>query len=188
MGASRIPDPGFGNENHVSWLHKDWIPKDISLVVLDFDGVITDDRVYVNQHGEESVAAHRGDGMGIAMLKKTGVEVIILSTEKNPGRSGPGDKLGVEAFQGIDDKKSYLESILTEKKSPGSQVAYVGNDLNDLACFSLVGWAVAVADAHPDLLNQAQLILKKKGGHGAVRELCDLIINDKKQSETRIKE
>lgn len=152
------------------------LPENISLVVLDFDGVITDNRVYVNQHGEESVAAHRGDGMGISLLKKAGVEVIILSTEKNPVVQARADKLGIQAFHGIEDKKARLQSILTEKKIPGSQVVYLGNDLNDLSCFSLVGLTAAVADAHPTLLEQAQIVLQKKGGHGAVRELCDLII------------
>jgi len=153
--------------------------ENISLVVLDFDGVITDNRVYVNQHGEESIAAHRGDGMGISLLKKAGVEVIILSTEKNPVVQARADKLGIQAFHGIEDKKARLQSILTEKKIPGSQVVYLGNDLNDLPCFPLVGLAAAVADAHPILLEQAQVVLQKKGGHGAVRELCDLIINKK---------
>lgn len=152
------------------------LPENISLVVLDFDGVITDNRVYVNQHGEESVAAHRGDGMGISLLKKAGVEVIILSTEKNPVVQARADKLGIQAFHGVEDKKARLQSILTEKKIPGSQVVYLGNDLNDLPCFSLVGLTAAVADAHPTLLEQAQIVLQKKGGHGAVRELCDLII------------
>ncbi len=159
------------------------IPENISLVVLDFDGVMTDDRVYVNQHGEESVAAHRGDGMGIALLIKTGVEVIILSTEKNPVVQARADKLGIPAYHGIEDKKAQLESILAEKKIPGSQVVYLGNDLNDLPCFSLVGLAAAVADANPALIAQAQLVLQKKGGYGAVRELCDLIIMEKTQAE-----
>lgn len=159
------------------------IPENISLLVLDFDGVMTDDRVYVNQHGEESVAAHRGDGMGIALLVKTGVEVIILSTEKNPVVQARADKLGIPAYHGIEDKKARLESILAEKKIPGSQVVYLGNDLNDLPCFSLVGLAAAVADANPALIAQAQLVLQKKGGYGAVRELCDLIIMEKTQAE-----
>lgn len=152
------------------------IPENISLLVLDFDGVMTDDRVYVNQHGEETVAAHRGDGMGIELLKKTGVEVIILSREKNPVVQARADKLGIPAFHGVENKKTCLESILAEKNIPGSQTVYLGNDLNDLPCFPLVGLAAAVADAHPDLLDQAHLVLQKKGGHGAVRELCDLII------------
>ncbi len=152
------------------------IPKDISLLVLDFDGVITDDRVYVNQHGEEIVAAHRGDGMGISSLKKTGVEVIILSKEKNPVVKARGDKLKTPVYQGIDDKGKKLAEIIKEKGLTSEQVVYVGNDVNDLPCFPLVGLAVAVADAHPAVIGQAGLVLKKKGGFGAVREICDLIL------------
>ena len=152
------------------------IPSDISLLVLDFDGVLTDDRVYINQHGEESVAAHRGDGMGIARLKKAGVEVIILSKEKNPVVQARGNKLNVPVYQGIDDKDKKLADILKEKGLTGEQVVYVGNDVNDLPCFPLVRLAVAVADAHPSVKVQAGLVLRNKGGFGAVREICDLLI------------
>ncbi len=152
------------------------IPTTISLLVLDFDGVLTDDRVTINQQGEESVTAHRGDGMGIALLKKAGIEVVILSTEKNPVVTARANKLGIPAFQGIGNKDQKLSAILEEKNLSARQVAYLGNDLNDLACFPLVGLAVAVADAHPLVRKQAQLVLGKKGGYGAVRELCDLIL------------
>jgi YrbI family 3-deoxy-D-manno-octulosonate 8-phosphate phosphatase len=151
------------------------IPADISLLVLDFDGVMTDDRVYVNQHGEETVAAHRGDGMGIASLKKTGVEVIILSKEKNPVVQARGKKLNIPVYQGIDEKGTKLQDIIREKGLSAEQVVYVGNDVNDLPCFPLVGLAVAVADAHPEVRDQADLVLNKNGGYGAVREICDLL-------------
>lgn len=151
------------------------IPSVISLLVLDFDGVLTDDRVYVNQHGEETVAAHRGDGMGIARLKKAGVEVIILSKEKNPVVQARGKKLNITVYQGIDEKGKKLQEILKEKSLSAGQVVYVGNDVNDLPCFPLVGLAVAVADAHPAVKDQAGLVLSKNGGYGAVREICDLL-------------
>jgi N-acylneuraminate cytidylyltransferase len=153
------------------------IPEEISLLILDFDGVLTDDRVYVNQHGEEAVAAHRGDGMGISLLKKAGIEVVILSTEKNPVVMARAEKLNVPAYQGIDEKGEALQSILNERKISADQVVYLGNDVNDLPCFPKVGLAAAVADAHPDLLRKAGLVLSKKGGYGAVRELCDLILD-----------
>ena len=152
------------------------IPKDIALLVLDFDGVMTDDRVYVNQHGEETVAAHRGDGMGIARLKKAGVEVIILSKEKNLVVKARGDKLKTPVYQSIDDKGKKLAEIIKKKGLSSEQIVYVGNDVNDLPCFPLVGLAVAVADAHSAVLDQAGLVLRKKGGYGAVREICDLIL------------
>jgi N-acylneuraminate cytidylyltransferase len=155
---------------------KNIFPEEVSLVVLDFDGVLTDDRVYVNQHGEETVAAHRGDGMGIAQLKKTGIEVVILSKEKNPVVKARADKLGIPAYQGIDEKGKELKSLMADRGVSSEQVVYLGNDINDLPCFPLVGLAAAVADAHPKVIERAQLVLSKNGGHGAVRELCDLLL------------
>ncbi|MEE8357433.1 MAG: N-acylneuraminate cytidylyltransferase [Anaerolineales bacterium] len=155
---------------------KNIIPELVSLLILDFDGVLTDDRVYVNQHGEETVAAHRGDGMGIAQVKKAGIEVVILSKEKNPVVKARADKLGIPVFQGIDEKGPELISILADRGISSDSVVYLGNDINDLPCFPLVGLAAAVADSHPLVIEKAQLVLSKKGGHGAVRELCDLLL------------
>jgi len=160
------------------------LPEKVSLLVLDFDGVLTDDRVYVNQHGEETVAAHRGDGMGIAKLKETGVDVIILSKERNPVVKARADKLGIKAYQGIDAKEKELTKILKDKKIPGKDVVYLGNDVNDLPCFPLVGLAAAVADAHPEVIKRARLVTKKNGGFGAVRELCELIISRSKDAQS----
>jgi N-acylneuraminate cytidylyltransferase len=193
---SCVIDPAFSVDldNREDWQQAEWklnllknqIPfpssgrtpemKKPKLVVLDFDGVMTDDRVYINQQGQESVAAHRGDGMGISLLKKNGIEVVILSTEKNPVVSARGRKLDVPVFQGIADKGSALQKIIDERELKPHDVIFVGNDINDLPCFPLVGLAVAVADAHPDLIQKADLVLKKKGGEGAVRELCDQIL------------
>jgi N-acylneuraminate cytidylyltransferase len=148
----------------------------VKLVVLDFDGVMTDNRVYVNQHGEESVAAHRGDGMGISFLRKAGIEVVILSTEINPVVSTRAQKLQVPVQQGIEEKGEALKTLLADKGIPAHQVVYLGNDVNDLPCFPLVGTAAAVADAHPAVRQRADLVLEKEGGAGAVRELADLIL------------
>ncbi len=158
-------------------------PDVVSLVVLDFDGVLTDDRVYVNQHGEETVAAHRGDGMGISQLKKAGIEVVILSKEKNPVVKARADKLGIPAYQGIDKKGKELQSLMADKGVSSERVVYLGNDINDLPCFPLVGLAAAVADAHPKVIERAQLVLSKNGGHGAVRELCDLLLENIREME-----
>jgi YrbI family 3-deoxy-D-manno-octulosonate 8-phosphate phosphatase len=153
------------------------LPEQIDLIVLDFDGVLTDNRVWVDENGLEGVAAHRGDGMGISRLKKAGFEVIVLSTETNPVVAARCKKMKIEAYQGVEDKGRDLKKLLKERKINPENVIYVGNDVNDLPCFSLVGCAVAVADAHPDILPQADLILKTKGGFGAVRELSDLILS-----------
>jgi N-acylneuraminate cytidylyltransferase len=153
------------------------LPDEIELIVLDFDGVLTDNRVWVDQNGMERVAAHRGDGMGISRLKKAEFEVIVLSTETNPVVAARCEKLKIEAHQGIDDKAPALNNLLKERKINPEHVVYVGNDVNDLPCFPLVGCAVAVADAHADILSHADLILSTKGGFGAVRELSDLILS-----------
>lgn len=153
-------------------------PEKLSLLVLDFDGVLTDDRVFVTQDGMEMVAAHRGDGMGIAMVKDAGIEVVILSREKNPVVSARAEKLRIPVFQGVLEKGQVLQALLEERNLSGDEVIYLGNDINDLPCFPLVNTAAAVADAHPRVLEEADLVLNHRGGRGAVRELCDLILED----------
>jgi N-acylneuraminate cytidylyltransferase len=152
------------------------LPKTVDLLVFDFDGVMTDDLVWVDQDGRESVAANRRDGLGIAMLRKAGIPMVVLSTETNPIVSARCRKLQLTAIQGVGDKPAVLQSLLEERKLDPQHVVYLGNDVNDLPCFPLVGCAVAVADAHPDVIAQADLVLTYNGGHGAVRELCDRII------------
>jgi YrbI family 3-deoxy-D-manno-octulosonate 8-phosphate phosphatase len=152
------------------------LPKQIDLVVFDFDGVMTDDRVWVDQGGHEAVAANRRDGIGIAALHKAGIPMIVLSTEPNPVVTARCRKLELPVFQGLSDKSAALRLLLQERQLDPSRVVYLGNDVNDLPCFPLVGCAVVVADAHPDVISQADLILSHPGGHGAVRELCDRII------------
>lgn len=153
------------------------LPENLDLVVFDFDGVFTDNRVWVDQDGVEQVAAHRGDGMGISLLKKAGYPVFVLSTETNPVVAARCQKMGLPVYQAVEQKGEVLKKLLAEQGVAGENVIFVGNDVNDLPCFPLVGCAVAVADAHPSVLENANLVLKTRGGMGAVRELCDLILN-----------
>lgn len=155
------------------------LPDRVELLVLDFDGVLTDDRVWVMEDGRESVAAHRGDGMGIAHLRQHGISLVVLSSEHNPVVSARCKKLGVEAMQGVTNKRVALEQLMAERAVSKDSVVYVGNDVNDLDCFALVACAVAVSDAHPDVLRRADLRLQRPGGHGAVRELADLILSER---------
>ncbi len=152
------------------------IPDKPALVVLDFDGVLTDNRVWVTESGEESVVCNRGDGMGLSMLRKSGVEVVVLSTERNPVVAARCKKLNLPCHQGIDDKRSTLLRLITESKVDLADVVYIGNDINDLACICMVGCGIAVADAHPSVLKAADLILSHRGGQGAVREFCDRVL------------
>ncbi len=155
------------------------MPVRIDLLALDFDGVVTDNRVWVDEKGREMVAAYRSDSLIINKLKQAGVQVVILSSEVNPVVAARAKKMGVEAVHGVNihEKGDVLKELLAERKIDPAHVVYVGNDINDLPCFDLVGWSVAVADALPEVVRAADYVLSKPGGHGAVRELCDLILS-----------
>ncbi len=153
------------------------LPERVALVVFDFDGVFTDNRVWVDDTGRESVAAFRSDSLGLRYLRGTGVEALVLSMEKNPVVAARCRKMSVPVLQGIEDKQTALRNLLVERGIDPAQVIYLGNDTNDLPCFPLVGCAVAVADALPAVLRQADLVLTRRGGYGAVRELCDLLLD-----------
>ena len=153
------------------------MPEKVQLLVLDFDGVLTDNRVWVDQDGRESVAANRSDSLGLGLLQEKGVEVIIISKERNPVVAARCRKMDIPCIQGEDDKETALRKLLAERHIEPARTVYLGNDVNDLPCFPLVGWAVAVADAMPEVARQADYMLTRPGGHAAVRELCDLILD-----------
>jgi len=160
------------------------LPKKVKLLAMDFDGVLTDNRVWLNEAGQEQVAANRSDGLGIRMLLKAGVEAIVISMEENPVVAARCKKMGIPFIQRIENKAQALQEILAEHSSSADETVFLGNDTNDLPCFPLVACAVAVADAHPAVLQEADLVLRQRGGHGAVRELCDLILaNRSKESK-----
>lgn len=148
--------------------------RSIRLIAFDFDGVFTDNGVYVSQDGRESVRCSRSDGFGLSKLRKLGIEMIIISTETNPVVSARADKLQIPCIQGCDDKRGTLEEILAEKDLTPRQAAFMGNDINDLPCLEIVGLPIVVHDAHEDVLSVARYRTEKAGGHGAVREVCDL--------------
>jgi N-acylneuraminate cytidylyltransferase len=154
------------------------MPDSVKMIVCDFDGVITDNRVWTDENGHEMVAASRSDSMRVGALRERGVEVMILSSEVNPVVSARAKKMGVEAVHGVGivKKGDALKKLLAEKNVDASRVVFVGNDFNDLECFEIAGWAVAVADAYPEVARAADFVLSKPGGHGAVRELCDLVL------------
>ena len=148
----------------------------IKLLILDFDGVLTDNRVLVSQDGTESVWCNRGDGWGIARLKEKGIKIMVLSTEPNKVVQARCNKLGIDCIHGCNDKLAALKKIATQLSLTLEQVAYVGNDVNDLACMSNVGMPIAVSDAVPKIKDVAQIVTTNRGGYGAVREVCDLIM------------
>jgi len=154
------------------------MPDNIELVLLDFDGVVTDNRVWTDENGKETVAAYRSDSILIKDLREKGIEVMILSSEVNPVVAARTKKMGVEAIHGmgLQDKGRVMREILEKKNIKAENVVFVGNDLNDLSCFEIAGWSVAVADAFPEVIQASDYVLSKRGGHGAVRELSELIL------------
>ena len=159
---------------------------DVDAVVTDFDGVHTDDRVFVGTDGMEMVMANRADGMGVRMLKESGIPFLILSSELNSVVGARGAKLGVEVQQGVRDKAIALRIWAREIEVPLERIAYVGNDINDIGALEIVGWPIAVADANPDVLAIARTVLRSEGGDGAVRELADRVLATKAHSQTTL--
>ncbi|MFE9405518.1 cytidylyltransferase domain-containing protein [Streptomyces sp. NPDC006530] len=147
-------------------------PDDVDAVVLDFDGTQTDDKVLVDSDGRELVAVHRGDGLGIAALRRAGLKLLILSTEQNPVVAARAHKLKIPVLHGIDRKDLALKQWCEEQGIDPQRVLYAGNDVNDLPCFALAGWPVAVADAHDAVRAAARAVTRTPGGEGAIREIA----------------
>ncbi|MET8169556.1 N-acylneuraminate cytidylyltransferase [Streptomyces sp. NPDC005329] len=158
---------------------------DIDAVVLDFDGTQTDDRVLIDSDGREFVSVHRGDGLGIAALRRSGLRMLILSTEQNPVVAARARKLKLPVLHGIDRKDLALKQWCEEQGIAPERVLYVGNDVNDLPCFALVGWPVAVASAHDVVRGAARAVTTLPGGDGAIREIAGWILGPSLDTLTR---
>lgn len=148
----------------------------VKLVIFDFDGVFTDNMVYVSDEGKEFVRCCRGDGIGLERLKKIGVGSFIVSTEKNPVVSVRASKLGIPCIQGCLNKREECLRLSSSLGIGVANIAFVGNDINDLGALELVGFPIAVKDSHSDVLAVVLYVTEHLGGHGAVREICDLIV------------
>ena len=158
-------------------------PIDIHTVVFDFDGVFTDNKVWVDQDGRESVSCDRGDGLGFDFVRafqkngKLKTHFFILSKEKNPVVMARAGKLKLECRHGVSDKLEYMRSYFIEKfpdnLAPFRGMIYLGNDLNDLPLILSSGYSVVPEDAHPLVRRHASLVLGRKGGDGFVREFIE---------------
>ena len=149
--------------------------ENIELIVYDFDGVMTDNRVMVDQNGNESVMANRGDGYGVGMIRKLGIKQVILSTEVNPVVEMRAKKLNLEVIHGVSDKRENLVKFCDDGAVSLDRVMFLGNDLNDIEAMRCVGIKGAPKDAEPEILEIADWISEKNGGYGVVRELARLI-------------
>jgi YrbI family 3-deoxy-D-manno-octulosonate 8-phosphate phosphatase len=158
---------------------------DVDVVITDFDGVHTDDSATVAEDGRESVRVSRADGLGVERLRSVGIPFLIVSKEINRVVEARTAKLGVEVRYGVEDKRQVVRDWLAARQLNADRVAYLGNDINDLGPMALVGWPVAVADAHPAVRQAARVVLDRSGGHGAVRELCDLVVEHRLRLATQ---
>lgn len=149
----------------------------IALVVFDFDGVLTDNRVWVSEDGSESVACSRSDGLAFDMLRHHGIPSLIMSTETNPVVAARAKKLKVEVLQSVSDKGDTLAEYCRQANVALEDVMFVGNDLNDLPAIKIVGHPVAVADSHPAILAISRHTLNTPGGRGAAREVVEQLLN-----------
>jgi len=148
----------------------------IKLLVCDFDGVMTDNKVYTDENGKESVRCDRGDGLGVEYYRKKGGKVLVISKEKNKVVEARCKKLGIRVFYGIDSKLDLFKQEVKKLNLTMQEVCYIGNDINDLECIKEAGIGVVVNDSYPEVKKIANYITKRKGGEGAVREICELLL------------
>ena len=155
-----------------SKLHNLQNPK---ILFTDFDGCLTDDRVWLNQEGEEFVAANRKDGLAVKRLKSLGIQVVITSTETNKVVLARGSKMGVEVLQGLSDKAESIEQYLNQNNLTWKDVWYIGNDVNDLGAIRKAKFSICPSDAVKAIKKEVDLKLKTKGGYGVLSELANLL-------------
>jgi 3-deoxy-D-manno-octulosonate 8-phosphate phosphatase (KDO 8-P phosphatase) len=156
---------------------------DLRLVVFDFDGVFSDNRVWTNDRGEEGVACFRGDSLGLRRLDEVGVDYFILTSETNDAVPARARKIRSECIRGIEDKLPVLREQLERRGVSPEQTAYLGNDVNDAECLAAVGLPVVPADAWEEVMPLAKLVLTRDGGNGCVREFCDAVWNAKRAAD-----
>ena len=149
--------------------------KNIKLIVYDFDGVMTNNKVYMDQNGNEMVQVNRADGLGVSEIKKLGIEQMIISTETNPVVLTRAKKLGINCLQGIDNKKDALKDYCFENQIELTNVIYIGNDINEKDVMEIAGITFCPSDAHKSIINISDHALNTRGGDGVIRELLDLI-------------
>lgn len=153
--------------------------KKIELIVYDFDGVMTDNRVMIDRFGNEYVFVNRSDGLAVSELKRMGIRQIIISTEKNGVVGKRARKIKISCLQGVSNKQKALKKYLAKYKIDKKNVMFIGNDINDLDVMKYVGYPVAPKDADPKIKKIAKIVTDKKGGCGVIREILDIISGEK---------
>ena len=159
--------------------------KKIKLLAMDFDGVFTDNRVFIDENGKETVVCDRSDSLGLKILKekRPDIKIIVISKETSPVVKARCAKLNIECKTGINDKITIFKQILDLANIISEDVAYIGNDINDIECIQFAGIGVAVSDSDPKVLAVADYITFKNGGRGAIREFIDIVLDETTTTE-----
>jgi YrbI family 3-deoxy-D-manno-octulosonate 8-phosphate phosphatase len=150
---------------------------DINAFVFDFDGVLTNNLVKIDENGKESVSCSRADGLAFDVLRKLNKPAYILSTEKNLVVKARAKKLNIPAIQGVADKVEAIKKLAADNSYSLKNILYVGNDLNDYLVMQLCGYSVCPADSHTKIKSVSSIILSTNGGDGIVRELLEEVLN-----------
>ena len=154
----------------------------VRFAVFDFDGVFSDNRVWTNDRGEESVACFRGDSLGLRRLDEVGVEYLILTSETNDAVAARARKMRADIIKGVEDKLPVLQAEIERRGVALAETSYLGNDVNDAECLAVVGLPVVPADAWAEVVPLARLVLTRDGGRGCVREFCDAVWRAKREA------
>ena len=156
--------------------------KMIKLLVMDFDGVFTDNKVYTDQSGRESVRCDRSDGLGIELLRQKRIKMLIVTREKNHVVLERAIKLKLPCLNNVKNKLHTMQKECKKQNIHLKNVCYIGNDINDIECLNAAGLAIAVKNSWPKAIKHADYVTTRLGGDGAVREICELIIRAKKNT------
>ena len=156
---------------------KEILLNNIDAFIFDFDGVLTNNLVYLDQNGKESVSCSRADGLAFDVLRKLDKPAFILSTENNPVVTMRAKKLNIPAIQGVANKVEAIKKLATDNNYSLKNILYVGNDLNDYLVMQLCGYTACPADSHPKIKEISGNILTSKGGNGVVRELLEGVLS-----------
>ena len=149
----------------------------IDVFIFDFDGVLTNNLVYIDQEGKEIVSCSRADGLAFDVLKKLNKKSFILSTEKNSVVAMRARKLKIPVMQGVFNKVEAIKELIEKNNYNLKNILYVGNDLNDYRVMKLCGYTACPADSHERIKNISKILLTKNGGDGVVRELLEEVLN-----------
>lgn len=152
--------------------------KEIDLIVYDFDGVMTDNKVYTFSNGKEAVICNRSDGLAVGIINGLGIPQLILSTETNPVVSRRAEKIGIPLLCGVKNKKATLVKFCNKNKLKLKKTIFIGNDLNDLDVIEAVGISICPADAHREVKKRVDIKLSKKGAEGVIMEFLDFLRNE----------